>query len=186
MFRIKYNFDQILSLGQSAEYTKLLEEDNKELDQKNAEAHQKITQLQSGIDSLEGALMQMDDEKRQLKFENESLKSQLSHIADRKIEVSENYIPDNIREIIFIASKALTPKESMAIITKLFPNRVEVLESASKSADESEMFKEIMMMKHLKIGNKPSVSETIRIHFEWDASDKKIIIGHCGPHLDHK
>jgi hypothetical protein len=42
------------------------------------------------------------------------------------------------------------------------------------------------MMKHLKIGVKDSVAETLRIHFEWDDGDRKIIIGHCGSHLDHK
>lgn len=236
---------QAAETGQSAEYIKLLED---ELDQKNNETQQKIVQLQSEINYLEGTLIQMDDEKRQIRFENESLKSQLSHIADRTTEGSENRIPDHIRETIFIASKALTPEESMSIITKLFPNRIEVLESAWKSADESKMFKEnkkvfdllwklateywlalvngksdaearsvfgnsysakesesvennkrarqlrtfqykgqeIKMMKHLKIGNKRSLSETIRIHFEWNSSNKKIIIGHCGPHLDHK
>lgn len=43
----------------------------------------------------------------------------------------------------------------------------------------------IEMWKHLKIGNKPSVAETLRIHFEWDAQRNKIVIGHCGVHLDH-
>lgn len=43
---------------------------------------------------------------------------------------------------------------------------------------------DIMMLKHLKIGVKDSISETLRIHFEWLASEKKIIIGHCGKHLD--
>lgn len=44
----------------------------------------------------------------------------------------------------------------------------------------------VEMMKHLKIGVKESVSETWRLHFHWDAVDKKIIIGHCGIHLDHR
>jgi hypothetical protein len=43
----------------------------------------------------------------------------------------------------------------------------------------------IEMWKHLKIGRKPSVAETLRIHFEWDARRNKIVIGHCGGHLDH-
>lgn len=44
----------------------------------------------------------------------------------------------------------------------------------------------IEMMKHLKYGIKDSAAETIRIHFEWDSDDKKIVIGYCGPHLPHK
>lgn len=42
------------------------------------------------------------------------------------------------------------------------------------------------MMMHLKIGTKDSVAETFRAHFEWDPVDKKIVIGHCGKHLDHR
>lgn len=42
------------------------------------------------------------------------------------------------------------------------------------------------MFAHLKIGTKNSVAETVRIHFHWDAADEKIVIGHCGPHLDFK
>lgn len=42
------------------------------------------------------------------------------------------------------------------------------------------------MFAHLKIGTKDSVAETLRIHFHWDATDDKIVIGHCGPHLDFK
>jgi hypothetical protein len=44
--------------------------------------------------------------------------------------------------------------------------------------------KPVAMMKHLKIGTKDSVVETLRIHFHWDADDRRIVIGHCGPHLD--
>lgn len=44
--------------------------------------------------------------------------------------------------------------------------------------------KEIVMWKHLKIGNKDSAFETFRLYFELE--EKKIYIGHCGKHLDHK
>jgi hypothetical protein len=40
------------------------------------------------------------------------------------------------------------------------------------------------MWRHLKLGNKDSVNESLRVHFEWFASEKKIVIGHCEPHLD--
>lgn len=42
------------------------------------------------------------------------------------------------------------------------------------------------MMPHLKIGTKDSRTETWRAHFLWDADDRKIVLGHCGKHLDHK
>jgi hypothetical protein len=39
------------------------------------------------------------------------------------------------------------------------------------------------MFRHLKIGVKDSIAETIRVHFDWDSDTKTIIIGYCGPHL---
>lgn len=44
--------------------------------------------------------------------------------------------------------------------------------------------RDIEMYKHLKIGVKDSAAETLRIHFEWLADEKRIVIGHCGKHLD--
>ncbi len=44
----------------------------------------------------------------------------------------------------------------------------------------------IEMMMHLRIGVKDSIAETFRAHFEWDGVDKKVVIGHCGKHLNHK
>ncbi|WP_282454615.1 hypothetical protein [Burkholderia gladioli] len=40
------------------------------------------------------------------------------------------------------------------------------------------------MEKHLKIGIKDSVAETLRVHFEWVGADNVVVIGHCGKHLD--
>lgn len=42
---------------------------------------------------------------------------------------------------------------------------------------------EHVMWRHLKIGVKDSAAETIRVHFDWDAKRKLLVIGHCGPHL---
>jgi hypothetical protein len=44
----------------------------------------------------------------------------------------------------------------------------------------------VEMHQHLKIGVKPSAAETIRVHFMWDAEREKLIVGYCGPHLDHR
>lgn len=43
---------------------------------------------------------------------------------------------------------------------------------------------DILMEKHLKIGIKDSVAETVRIHFAWIGVEKRLVIGHCGKHLD--
>lgn len=44
--------------------------------------------------------------------------------------------------------------------------------------------RDFLMEKHLKHGVKDSVAETLRVHFEWLAHERKIIVGHCGKHLD--
>lgn len=41
-----------------------------------------------------------------------------------------------------------------------------------------------VMEKHLRLGVKDSIAETLRIHFEWIASEKRIVVGHCGKHLN--
>jgi len=43
---------------------------------------------------------------------------------------------------------------------------------------------EIEMERHLKIGVADNKSETLRIHFEWLADRRLIVIGHCGAHLN--
>lgn len=40
------------------------------------------------------------------------------------------------------------------------------------------------MIKHLKHGHKDSLADTLRIHFEWIPDEKRLVIGHCGKHLD--
>jgi hypothetical protein len=44
--------------------------------------------------------------------------------------------------------------------------------------------KRIQMDKHLKIGTADNAADTLRVHFEWLADEKRIVIGHCGQHLD--
>jgi hypothetical protein len=40
------------------------------------------------------------------------------------------------------------------------------------------------MEKHLKIGSAENAADTLRIHFEWVAEDKLIVVGYCGAHLN--
>lgn len=44
--------------------------------------------------------------------------------------------------------------------------------------------RDFLMDTHLKYGVKDSQAETLRVHFEWLAHEKKIVVGHCGKHLD--
>ncbi len=44
--------------------------------------------------------------------------------------------------------------------------------------------RDFVMEKHLKHGVKDSKAETLRIHFEWIPGERKLVIGHCGKHLN--
>jgi hypothetical protein len=44
--------------------------------------------------------------------------------------------------------------------------------------------KPVLMEKHLRHGVKDSAATTLRVHFEWFADEAKIVIGHCGKHLN--
>ena len=44
--------------------------------------------------------------------------------------------------------------------------------------------RDFFMDKHLKIGVTHSPAETLRVHFEWLADEKRLIVGYCGKHLD--
>lgn len=61
-------------------------------------------------------------------------------------------------------------------------------EALSKAGKKRRTFNyrgnDILMEKHLKIGIKDSVAETLRVHFEWIGAEKRLVIGHCGKHLD--
>lgn len=43
---------------------------------------------------------------------------------------------------------------------------------------------ELYMEKHLKIGVADNRAETLRVHFAWVANEHKVVIGHCGEHLN--
>lgn len=45
------------------------------------------------------------------------------------------------------------------------------------------MNEQMEMFRHLKINVEDDVTKTIRVHFHWDADQRKIVIGYCGEHL---
>lgn len=81
--------------------------------------------------------------------------------------------PDQEARKVF--GTAYAPKESEGV-------------STNKEARRRRTFKydghDHVMERHLKIGFKPSAAETIRVHFEWFADRNRIVIGHCGPHIN--
>lgn len=44
--------------------------------------------------------------------------------------------------------------------------------------------KDVFMETHLKVGAKDTPNSCWRCHFFWDAETRRIVIGHCGKHLD--
>jgi hypothetical protein len=42
---------------------------------------------------------------------------------------------------------------------------------------------QIEMFRHLKIGIDDDTTKTIWVHFHWDSTRSKIVIGYCGEHL---
>ena len=60
--------------------------------------------------------------------------------------------------------------------------------SARARAQRERVFdgKTYPMWRHLRIGSSSTATDGWRCHFDWDADNKQILIGHCGVHLDHK
>jgi hypothetical protein len=74
-----------------------------------------------------------------------------------------------------------------AIFGDNYAARESDLVESNKKARQARTFlyngEPVLMLKHLKIGVKDSVSETLRIHFEWMAKENLVVIGHVGGHL---
>ncbi|MBC8098639.1 MAG: hypothetical protein H7Y11_04300 [Armatimonadetes bacterium] len=63
---------------------------------------------------------------------------------------------------------------------------VESNKNAAKARTYTYKGEQVKMMTHLRMGIKDSIEHTLRIHFHWDSEDRKIVLGHCGPHRPHK
>ncbi len=239
--------EQLTGFRQEARaYEDLAEEIDAKSKQTKVILEQKIHDLEGHAKYLQEQIGKIDDEKRTLRHEYDSLKVSLLH---SNFDPRGEDIPDSVSDTLLnIVAESLTLSQSLAVISAIFPNRVLVLDTARKSANDSNVFrdrkkafellwklateywsmlvsgrgdcdaravfsdaysakesetvehnqrarrlrtftyygKEIEMMKHLKIGMKHSVAETLRIHFAWDAEGRRVVIGHCGAHLDQK
>jgi hypothetical protein len=207
----------------------------------------RIGALEQENDELEVALGDRDDQIRALEYQNANLTTALAGIPQRG--ASDLGFDVEVREALrAVLDRTPTPKEALVAVSALYPERLIVLDTAWKSAEESAAFQrggdafelltslagsyweslhdgigdsearsvfgsafaatesesvrnnkrakrlrtfsydgeDVEMMAHLKIGNKDSVAETLRIHFYWDSDKEKLVIGHCGKHLDHR
>lgn len=77
------------------------------------------------------------------------------------------------------ARKVFSPNEFSARESETVMNNDEMC----KKRTFEYMGESVLMLRHLKIGVADSVLDTIRVHFHWDNTQRKIVIGHCGPHL---
>lgn len=225
--RRKTDLDEALNLSSQAE----------------ADKQRIIDELNADIIALQCDMRRIDEEKKRLGYQKEQL---TNVISDRNTYHSDNNVGPQVQEVFFsVASVHFTPYETLTVIKSLYPNRVVILDTAFKSAKDSENFahrqelfkllwrlvteywqalcngkgddaagvvfgnsfamqetsatkhsgdarkartfcfegKNYYMIRHLKIGVKESTAETIRVHFDWDNEKRKLIIGHCGPHL---
>lgn len=220
--------------GDQAEYVRLLE-------QSDGEQTRKIADLEGRIKELEQDVAHQHDIERRLRYD-----------LDRAAESgtvgpsATSFNQDVRRSIVAVVQRVATPEQVLSATATLFPDRIEILPTAWKSARESQAFKEshrvfellvllatdywegmrngkgdteagkvfgsafaaresetvegnpqarkrrtfhydgqpIVMLRHLKLGRKDSVATTMRIHFHWDTPKTKVVIGHCGRHLD--
>jgi hypothetical protein len=223
---------------ESAEYAELLEAADSELRTKDEQ-----------VEGLRRDIEERDGQVDKLQADIEGLKHALS---GRQSSTSPNDSDLSalrpLREAISGAiTDELSLKQSLNLISILFPDRIVVLDSALDAAQDSDAdnFKygkraldllwklangywqaladgrgdqhaksavgnsayaqnegqgltsegrrrrtfsyrgrDFTMEKHLKIGVKDSSTETLRVHFEWMADEKRLVIGHCGKHLD--
>ena len=82
---------------------------------------------------LEVEIRQIDDEKRGLAYDNSNLKTFPIY---SKPEDGPANIPDSISDLLEeVISETLAPRQSLLAISRLFPTRIEVLDSARIAND---------------------------------------------------
>jgi len=221
----------------SAEYTKLLEEENKSLLHSKNDYERELENEIANLESKNGSLIEENDK---LKATKGSLLAIKSRATDSNITFKNSFLK------IYHDSREISTKDCLHALEFLYDNKIRILPSAYISAEESSGFihvkklwdlfkllagdyhqlmseggngdniaKQVFgssfaaqesdrvknsqdllnlrvfkdedqsrtMLRHLKIGNKTSISETIRVHFDWDNESRKVVIGYCGEHL---
>lgn len=112
-------------------------------------------------------------------------------------ESEEFKYPDKVFELLMLLAgpywDALESGKGDAQAKALFGSSYSPKESTTTMANKraadlrtvTHRDRQHVLWSHLKIGVKQdSDAETFRAHFEWLADERRILIGHCGPHLD--
>lgn len=119
---LKKDYDTVLNLSSQSE----------------AEKQSKIELLQSEIDARERQIKQADDERRQMEYQIESLRGTLQDQRERQ----QDALPQNIEQILLdFVAQHLSPCQMLELLRTLFPTRVIVLDSACRSAEQSDGFR---------------------------------------------
>lgn len=241
---------QSVNPANSADAVRAQDAQNTALEAALRHANEMMEEFERENASLEERLGDAQHQLAELQVENqlttlkaETLEQSLGQVKQRDAAAG---VPDDVRTAIaaMLADK-LTPESALLLVVATWPDRLVVLDSAYKSAKQSEAFnqpraalelltklstkyyevlisgrgdhearrvfgtgefaakeadsltkngvkrrtfvykgKPVEMFSHLKIGRKESDAATMRIHFHWDADDRKLVIGHCGPHLN--
>jgi hypothetical protein len=180
---------------------------------------------------------------QELNATNINLRTRVDSLEHAQTCVGPQY-PEGLRESIpMVAQKNPSLTASLQLIETMFSDRIVVLPSAYKSAEEASRFRhgeqafdllwklangywetvqrkgdvearsifgasyaaneastvsiagqkrrtfsykatEFLMDQHLRIGTADNKADTLRVHFAWVAEERKIIVGHCGKHLN--
>ncbi len=214
-------------------------------DPEKSALREEIRSMNGDVELKDDQIEELDDEVRRLKYEIQGFKETITAMSRGRAGDDAVHPPKFARAVVDAIEHDPTPEECLEILSNLFADRLVVLDSAWRSAEDSRSFRFgcklfgllnllvndyyealgrgeadssarkvfgerysaresetiessvgarnrrtfkyngqfVEMMKHLKIGVKDSATETIRVHFEWMAVEKKIVIGHCGPHI---
>lgn len=130
--------------GNLKQYLELLEEDNQ---QKQAEIERMQMEIKTSQDDINfyfDEFEKADDERKSLQYKNENLLAQLESLRMSRRDRGElEECTEELRQLIeeYFAD-CLTPNKSLELISRLYPDRIIVLESAFKSSKESQGFLE--------------------------------------------
>lgn len=176
------------------------------LEQENYDLRQRIRGLQSG--RTEASLSLNEEDVSALADGRPSLETSLNVLASvfpERIVVLQSAIESARDSAVFkhkkkafdllwslatVYHQALSNGESDNTARQCFGSSyaAKEKETLSKAGRDGRTFEyngqSIEMMRHLKIGVADNKAETLRVHFEWLASEGKIVIGHCGAHIN--
>ena len=176
------------------------------------DSHQRVRAgLERHLESVRGGFPGMDD--LQMFFKNSVGKHANEQLKIRNLEealrIIEIVFPNNVmilktaknsareamqfydpQKAFFMMIRLVTDyrdaieKDGDSSAKKLFSDKEFAGTECDSVSRERRTFEGRILLKHLKIGKGESPTNGWRCYFDYDAQNKKIVIGHCGKHLD--